>query len=80
MVNAFIGGFLLVAFIGLSLFGLFTRGRSSGSGCATDFVGDSPADVESEEDYHARMRFQEFSRSEDMSPVEVAHWDDDDQR
>lgn len=81
MVNAFIGGFLLVAFIGLSLFGLFTRGQSSGTGCATDFVGDSPADEgESEEDYLARMRFQEFSRGEDMSPTEVAHWDDDDQR
>ena len=81
MVNAFIGGFLLVTFIGLSLFGLFARGRSSVKVSAQDFLGDSPpAEGESEEGYLARMRFQEFSRGEDMSAIEVAHWADDDQR
>lgn len=81
MVNAFIGGALLALFIGLSLFGLFTRGRTSGTSCPTDSAGDSPADMgESEEDYLARMRFQEFSHAEDRSVIEAAHLDDNGQR
>ncbi len=79
MVNAFIGGFLLVAFLGLSIAGLFLRGQSAGASQNAEFVGDSSADEEeSEEDYLARMRFQEFSRGEDMLPNGVDPLDDDD--
>lgn len=79
MVNAFIGGFLMVAFIGLSIAGLFLRGRPGDASQNAEFVGDPPADgVESEEDYLARMRFQEFSRGEDMPPKGVDPLDDDD--
>lgn len=78
---AFIGGALLAFFICLSLFGLVVRGQTSDTGCPTDSAGDSPADIgESEDDYLARMRFQEFSNAEDKPVIEAAHPDDNDQR
>lgn len=78
---AFIGGALLAFFICVSLFGLVVRERTSDTGCPTDSAGDSPADMgESENQYLARMRFQEFSHAEDRSVIGAAHLDDNDQR
>jgi hypothetical protein len=70
---------LLAAFIGLSIAGLFLRDQSASTHQSTDSVGSSPSNEgESEENYQARMRFQEYSRSEDLPPAHVDPLDDDD--
>ncbi len=79
MATAFIVGALCAAFIGLSIAGLFLRDQPESTRQIPGSAGYLPADEgESEEDYLARMRFQEYSRSEDLPPAGVDPLDDDD--
>lgn len=71
MVMQFIGGLLLVALLGLVHAWISRR-----DSCAQP--DDSRDDMESQEDYMTRMRFQEFSRGEDSSPIAVIYQDNDD--
>lgn len=80
MVTEFFGGFLLVAFVGLLVAGMFVRRKSTGTEPGMDdFIDTQADDCESEEDYLARVRFQAFLRDEDAEQVGVDHIDDNDQ-
>jgi hypothetical protein len=80
MVAVIVVGCLLVAFIGLSIYGLVANAQpASFIQTPAPVVYRSTGDVESEEDYLARMRFQEFSEHENTAQVELVQQDESDQ-
>lgn len=80
MVAVIVVGCLLVAFIGLSIYGLVANAQPASfiqTPAPVDYR--STGDAESEEDYLARMRFQEFSEHENTAQVELVQQDEGDQ-
>lgn len=80
MVAIIVVGCLLAAFIGLSIYGLVANAQPASfiqTPAPVDYR--STGDAESEEDYLARMRYQEFAEHENTAQVEFVQQDEGDQ-
>lgn len=79
MVEVYAFGAISMVIIGLSLYGLFAKDRPdsfSQTHAPSDYR--SAGDAESDEDYLARMRYQEFSEQENTALVELVQQDGND--
>jgi hypothetical protein len=80
MVAIIVVGCLLAAFIGLSIYGLVANAQPASfiqTPAPVDYR--TTGDAESEEDYLARMRYQEFAEHENTAQVEFVQQDEGDQ-
>ena len=77
MVESFMLGFIAVVFVALSIYGLFpSKGPASTVDTSSNRRDDDENTRETDEEYQARMRFQDFSEGE-HSPVNVFDLDND---